>query len=323
MKIAITKATAGAGKWSHEGWANAFKALGHQVIDITHNHLEIENYQIDLLVNSTSHPSEQLIHWRKNNPQAKVAMNVLAWTTIDNEWTNKPGVQATPNNIQYAKDMKADIVFAQYTPKYRVWLLDKWANEGFKLGSMEMAADSTIYNIDGQYLGMRPYEIVYVGGYWAYKGQNIDKWLIPILRKYNKDHQLLLVGKGWPFPTQHIDNEGSISYYFTTSKVCPNLHEPHSTYGGFDIVERLFKTMYCGGLCVSDYVQEIVDGAGFIPNRHLFLAKTSKEYMDIIDEIMSSEMDKYSKIRDAGQKFVRENHTYVHRVQQLLKEIYE
>ncbi len=322
MKIAITKATAGAGRWAHEGWANALKALGHDVIDITHNHTIVHTAKPDLLINSTSHPSNDLLLWRKNNPDAKVAMNVLAWTTTDNEWVNKPGVQATPNNVQYAKDMKADIVFAQYSPKYRIWLLDKWANEGFKLGSMEMAADSTVY-VDSPSPMSVHYPMVYVGGYWSYKGETMSEWLLPVLRKYSKE--LLLVGKGWPIASQHIDNEGVIGQYFGAAKVCPNMHEPHSTYGGFDVVERVFKTMYCGGLCVSDHVNEMEDGFGFIPGTHLFTAKSPSEYQAIIDEIMSehiaSDRLEHRKVREAGQKFVRENHTYIHRAKQLLKDV--
>lgn len=318
MKIAITKATAGAGKWSHEGWANAFKAIGHEVIDITHNHSEIENHQIDLLINSTSHPSEQLIRWRKNNPQAKVAMNVLAWTDLDIGGIHNAGVQATPNNTQYAKDMKADIVFAQYGKKWRELLLNKWHKEGFKLSSMMMAVDSIVYEGYIQQYRTYQYDYIFCGGFWMYKSQTIVPWLMPIIQKYRKSS--LLIGKGWPIATDIDRQESAINKLYGIAKVCPNVHEPHSHFG-YDIVERCFKVPYCGGLLVSDYVEEMID-EGFKSEVNCFLAKTPSEYQDFIDEVISAP-EEYTYIAENGQKFISKNHTYIHRVQQLLKDIYE
>ncbi len=99
------------------------------------------------------------------------------------------------------------------------------------------------------------------------------------------------------------------------------MHEPHSTNGGFDVVERVFKTMYCGGLCVSDHVKEMVDGFGLIPGTHLFTCTTAKQYGEVIDEIMAHKVTGVNEIRDAGKKFVRENHTYIHRAKQLLEDL--
>jgi len=324
MKIALTKPSAGAGKWAWQGWENAFRALGHEVKDVAMSPNQIHEFNPDLLITSTSMPAPDYLLWRQNHPDAKVAMNVLAWTTRDVYGINNPGVQAAPNNVQYAKDMKANIVFAQYSAAYRVWLLDKWANEGFKLGSMEMAADSTVYDVpqpDGVYGAMRPYPMVYVGGYWAYKGETIDKWLLPVLKKYSD--KLLLVGRGWPLKTTQINDERQIGYFFKTSLVCPNMHEPHSTYGGYDVVERVFKTMYCGGYCVSDYVKEMLDGFGFIPGVHLNVAKDPEQYAFFIENALDAgyEDQDYIQIKEAGKKFVRENHTYIHRATQLLKDL--
>jgi hypothetical protein len=319
MKIGLTIPGAGAGKWCWTGWSNAFKALGHEVQDLSFSPHYIHGFKPDLLINSTSSPCDDFLLWRKNNPEAKVAMNVLAWTNRDVYGINNPGVQATPNNVQYAKYMKADIVFAQYTKAYRTWLLEKWADEGFKLGSMEMAADSTVYETsENSYMGMQPYQMVYVGGYWAYKGQTIDKWLMPVLKKYSD--KLLLVGKGWPLKTTQINNEGQIGYFFKESNVCQNMHEPHSTYGGYDVVERVFKTMYCGGLCVSDHVQEMVDGFGMCIGVDLLTAWTPEEYMEKIDAVMQHP-EQYDKIRINGQDYVKNNHTYIHRATQLLKDL--
>lgn len=314
MKVMLTIPGAGAGKWCWTGWANAFRALGHEVV----SNLE---QNPDLLITSTSMASQQFLDWRKKNPSAKVALNVLAWTDADLPGINNDGVQASENNVQYAKSLKPNIVFAQYTPKYNETLLSKWQNEGFKLGSMEMAADSTVYSAhtdinDSSIISKN--KLFYVGGYWAYKAQNINKYLVPVINKHFD--RTVIIGRGWPIRTYSIDNERIVGYNFKAADVCPNIHEPHSTNGGFDVVERVFKTIYCGGLCVSDYVEEMFDGFGFINNQHLIACKSPEEYMYSIEDALYNPQ-KYVQMRIDGQKFVSENHTYIHRVQKLLKDI--
>lgn len=313
MKVTLTIPGAGAGKWCWTGWKNAFQELGHEVVELRSNP--------DLLICSTSGPSQEILDWRERNPSAKVALNVLAWTDEDLPGIHNDGVQASPGNIGYAKQLKPDIVFAQYTPKYRELLLAKWKNEGFKLGSMEMAADSTVYEFKLHPNGsdiVSAGKLFYVGGYWPYKAQNINKYLGPVINKHFD--RTIVVGKGWPIRTTAIENEKAVGYNFRMAEVCPNIHEPHSTNGGFDVVERVFKTTFCGGLCVSDYVQEMFDGFGFVNNEHLIACKTPEEYMDTIEDALNHP-ERYAMMRLAAQKFVADNHTYVHRVQKLLKDI--
>ena len=308
MKVTLTNPSAGAGRWAWAGWANAFLALGHELVSLSDD--------TDLLINSTSLPSDEILEWRSRNPQAKVAMNVLAWTDEDLPGINNAGVQATPNNVQYAHDMNADIVFAQYSPIWREVLLRKWKNEGFKLGSMEMAADSTVY----KYTPFEDFEhdITYCGGYWAYKSRNIDNYLMPLLIEFRKS--TYLVGKGWRIATDTDCGEIELSRKYGASKVSPCVHEPHSTDGGYDVVERVFKTMFCGGLCITDPVEEIESGFGLEHGTHLLVADNPEDYHYLVRDAIHHP-DKFIEIREAGREFVTNNHTYIHRVEKLLEEI--
>lgn len=320
MYIAMTIPEAGAGKWCWTGWMNAFDFLNYKGANIgsgPHNSLLCSLPKVDLLICSTSCPSENILEWRKHSPDAKVALNVLAWTDDDWAGINNPGVQASQGNIEYARKLKPDIVFAQYSKKYAESLLRNWhEKEGYKLGSMAMAADSTVYT------GLQPIEgakeIVYTGGYWPYKAQNINKYLLPLLMKYRD--RTTLVGKGWPVRTDNDPGENAIASLFYSSKLCPNAHEPHSTLGGFDVVERVFKTMYCGGLCLSDYVREIEEGFGLLDGVHLKLAKTPDEYLNIAEDILKYP-EKYDTIRQRGTIEVRDKHTYINRCRVLLSDL--
>lgn len=329
MKVAMTIPISGAGKFAWTGWSNAFKALGHEAINLNNygGCNDVHYMDIDLLICSTSSPNSNFIEWRKNNPSKKVALNVLAWTDYKLPGINNPGVQATPGNIDYARDLKPNIVFAQYSKPYAQLLLEKWAQKGYKLGSMAMAADSTVYtayNDKERYLGPKPYELFYAGGYWPYKAQNIDKFLLPVLQKYKS--RSLIVGKGWPLPTAQIENEGMIGYHMHAAKVCPNIHEPHSTLGGYDVVERVFKVMYCGGILVTDYVAELFD-MGFRDGIHGIACTTASEYANVIDELMNDRSfkldDEMSRMRKEAHEFAASKHTYIHRVQTLLGDLNE
>lgn len=308
MRVTLTNPVAGAGRYAWAGWANAFQALGHEVVPLSD--------ATDLLINSTSLPSDEILEWRERNPEKKVALNVLAWTDEDLPGINNAGVQATPNNVQYAHDLKANLVFAQYSPLWREILLRKWAREGFKLGSMEMAADSTVY----EYTEPDEFEhdIVYCGGYWAYKSRNIDQYLMPCLMRYRTT--TYLVGKGWHIPTDPDCGERVLAQKWGAAKVCPNVHEPHSTDGGYDVVERVFKTIFCGGLCVTDPVEEIESGFGLEHGTHLLIAEDQADYLALVEDAIINP-EKYEQVRREGQQYVAQNHTYINRVETLLTDL--
>jgi hypothetical protein len=312
MRVALTIPTAGAGKWAWYGWANAFEFFGWEVNNLNLFHNTEVHEDVDLVICTTSQPRDDIIRWRKNNPSKRLALNVLAWTDEALPCIHNAGVQATHGNFEYASALNPDIVFAQYSPKWRDRLLDKWTQNGFRLGSMEMAADAVVY----PYLTDEPnreVDVFYSGGRWPYKAQNIDNFLLPVFQKFPNSK---VVGRGWPFATTDMD-EKEVGYNFRHAKVCPNIHEPHSTLGGYDVVERVFKVLYCGGLCISDYVLELESGFGLTDAVHLFESPSPQSYLKAINEAIRDNKA-FDCVREQGQKYVALNHTYFNRVANLL-----
>lgn len=314
MKIALTIPTVGAGRWCWQGWANAFEFFGHEVHNLNLFPDTVVDKDTDLVICTTSQPRDDIREWRKNNPSKKLALNVLAWTDEDLPLINNAGVQASEGNRDYAWELRPDLVFAQYSPKWRERLLKKWEDLGFRLGSMEMAADAVVYPFETDEPAFNP-DVFYVGGRWAYKAQNLDVWLMPVLNRFvNK----VIVGRGWPFLTQNMD-ERAVGMHLHNAKVVPNMHEPHSTIGGYDVVERVFKTLYCGGLCITDSVAEMFDGFGFENEVHLLAAQSPDEYMEFITHAVENfNTPHFNMMRGHGQEFVALNHTYFNRVANLL-----
>lgn len=306
--VALTMPTAGAGKWAWQGWANAFEFFGWRVVNLN-SQSDVIALEPDLVICTTSQPRDDILNWRKLNPYKKLALNVLAWTDDDIPGIHNVGVQATPGNVEYAHALKPDAVFAQYSEYMNLSLLKKWGEEGFVLSSMPMAADAVVYPFpDMSIEPSRDPDLFYVGGRWAYKAQNLDRYVLPVIQK----HESIVVGQGWPFPTTNM-NEVQVGHALRNAKVVPNAHEPHSTQGGFDVVERVFKTMYCGGLCVSDIVDEIEVGFGL---EEVIMA-SPELYGEAIDKVIAHNED-YDFLREDGQRRVALHHTYFNRVAMLL-----
>lgn len=316
MKIALTLPTNGAGRFIWSGYANAFKALGHDVYYI--NNSSIFRINPDLLICSTSIPSQEHIDWREKNKHKKIALNTLCWTDEPNLGMEIPGIQASQGNIEYAKKLRPDLIFAHYSQKYIDLLLANWRDkEGYKLGSFMLAADSTVYPAFEHLSENYKYDIVYAGGFWPYKSKTIVPWLLPVIRKYRRTS--ILIGGGWPIQTDGDCTEYDIGKMFGIAKVTPNIHEYHGNKYGYDIIERCFKTPFCGGLLVSDYVKEMED-VGFKSGHNCFLANSTTEYAEMIDAIIQ-DPTKYSHIRKNGALFIKEKHTYIHRAIDFLKQL--
>jgi len=115
-------------------------------------------------------------------------------------------------------------------------------------------------------------------------------------------------------------SESDVGYNFRNAKVSPNMHEPHSTLGGYDVVERVFKTLYCGGLCVTDYVQEMEDGFGLHDGYHLLWAKSPEDYLDICQAAVEHN-DDWNGCRKIGQRYVALHHTYFNRALNLILDL--
>ncbi len=313
MKVALTIPDVGAGRWSWQGYVNAFRWFGWEAVNVSRPGFDLHKVNPDLLICSTSLPNQNFIDWRQANPDKCVALNVLAWTDEDLPCINNDGVQATHGNLEFAQAMNPNLVFAQYSEAWRKRLLSKWKEHGFRLGSMEPAADAVVYPYSIE-LPTRELDIFYVGGRWPYKAQNLDAYVLPLLNEYKDTTRL--VGQGWPFPSADM-SEDDVGQNLKNAKVALNMHEPHSTIGGFDVVERVFKTLYCGGLCITDKVTEMVDGFRLQDGKHLLWAHNPDEYSEITHEAIEFN-EQHDHIREKGQRFVALNHTYFNRVASLL-----
>jgi spore maturation protein CgeB len=102
---------------------------------------------------------------------------------------------------------------------------------------------------------------------------------------------------------------------FVSAKICPNLSEPHAQEFGIDVNERIFKILYAGGFCISDNVESYgMFGDGIV------VAESPEHFADIVEHYLDNP-DERESIASRGHSLVKENHTGVHRVAQILAEL--
>lgn len=109
-----------------------------------------------------------------------------------------------------------------------------------------------------------------------------------------------------------IDNYGMAPYVFKKSKINLNI-TLRSILSGIPL--RAFEIIGAGGFLISNYQPDFDDC--FIAGEDYVFYESIEDLMDKIDYYLSHESDRKA-IAESGLNRIRENHTYLHRVQEML-----
>lgn len=324
MKVLISSDSPSAHYFIRLGMARVFAAMGFDVTmwDINQKSVydAFDEFQPDLFIGQTYNINRSLINVIKERPWIKVIMKAGDWGPQTNEITDEFQVlkasETEKRNTLFMKQEtgKPDYVYIHY-PEYAVEATHGyWIKEGVPVYSNMCAADVFDYT-NGKPKPEFACDIAFVGGYWPYKAQIFDKYLIPLCdeQKYN----IKIFGNGiWPVPQYCglIDNE-NVKHLLASAKICPALHEPHSQKYGFDVSERVFKILANKCFCISDNVEAL---------RHIFkegediiIAKNKGDFIDLVYKYLNDDDQKKIFINN-GYNNIINNHTYFHRVRDIL-----
>ena len=225
---------------------------------------------------------------------------------------------ATEAEIKLTEELGPYFIHSYYDEERIGELHENWNNMGIKSVSNMLAADVFEY-AGGKSNPKYECDIAFVGGYWAYKGQNLDRYLLPLCQdKY--DYNVKIFGnQGWGVP-QYCGwiADDQVKHLTASAKVCPNISEPHATEFGYDVNERIFKLLINKCLVVSDHVDSAVK---LFVNHGVMFASTPKLFKELIDTCVadrSPSLDKEVKKKSQeAYEFVRDNHTYFNRCKDL------
>jgi len=178
-----------------------------------------------------------------------------------------------------------------------------------------MCADTAVYG-GAQVDSRLTCDIGFVGGYWPYKGQVIDRYLTPLLYPTERYKTKIFGNQPWGV-NQYcgLIDDHDVKNLFKSAKISPNLSEPHAQVYGIDVNERIFKILYAGGFCISDNVEAYkMFGDGIV------IADSPEDFAEKIDYYLENDGERIT-ISHRGQQLVKENHTGFHRIATIMKEI--
>lgn len=221
-----------------------------------------------------------------------------------------PDIGTGPRTVRAVEACAPRAIFTSNTPVAYPFF-ENWIVEYGELHSIPLAYDRSFYESTVQ--SVRPefeHSVVYVGGYWPYKGRTLRRYLMPFR------NQLAIFGYSrWPFGEYRgvlgIDDEADV---LRSAAVVPGINEPHALIMGGDVCERVYKVAGLGGLCVADGCPGYGD---LFTAEELLMPSTYAEYLDIVRAVLAGEMD-VDRIRENGRRAVHARHLYTHRASAIL-----
>jgi hypothetical protein len=228
---------------------------------------------------------------------------------------NIEGINEAEESIRWTLNQKPDAVFGYGHEEDRIYWSYWTTNHNIQWVPMPCAGDKIVFHDDIPPEN-REYDIVYLGGRWAYKGQTIDAYLLPALRDNAARHHIKYAVRGWgEWPTgicSGILPEDSANDFLNSGRVGPCISELHTHHYGIDVPERAFKLALCGTLVIHDPVPTI---KRFIPS--IVVAQNAPNFVDLCRHYSQNENERLATVRKQ-QAEVLENHTYHHRMSTML-----
>ena len=307
MKILICHKVGGAFGFITESWINALRDKGH-IVERWNSMIDSWNsFDPDLYCGCSGH--RQPVPF---NRRTKIAIHVNPYGPI-----NVNGINESQQAIDWVKSIKPDIVFGYGFDEDKIYWQYWQEKLNIRWCPMPTAGDKIIFKITNN-IETRSNDIIYIGGKWAYKGVNIDAYLLPAIKlAATNGYKTEIYGWGeWkPGESRGLIEDNKVPVLFNNSKIGPCISEPHTQAHGFDLPERFFKVVLCGLLPIHDPVPTL---------RRLFpdlpMAKNPSEYSELCDYYLKNSNDRISLILKIHDQVVN-SHTYHHRLSRLFREL--
>lgn len=305
MRILMCHRPGGAFGFITDSMINALRDKGHVVQRWDNDESTWRNFDPQLMIGCSGH--------RQNIPRdrgnCKLALHVNPYGPV-----NIDGINESNDSISWVIDKKPDVVFGYGHNDDRL-LWQYWPDRaGIPWVPMPTAGDRTIFKqvIDDN---AKQYDLVYLGGHWAYKGKVIDKYLLPILKSNKLSYKLYGWGD-WPsgICSGQLADDQACSF-LNSGRIGPCISELHTHAYGIDIPERAFKVALCGTLVIHDTTISI---RRMIPSA--IIANSPKHFADLCNYYSMPEhtAERITLIKKQ-QSEVLELHTYHHRMATLFR----
>jgi len=308
LTVFVTNSKSGAFFEIAKGWCNALRIMGHKPLLWDGDQNTWDRNPPDIYIGCSG--------WRQQLPRghkAKVAIHVNPYCDEVMQVPGGPVINESADAIKWTLAQNPIFVFGYGLQDDMVQWWYRWKRDhDIDIVGMPNAADTTLY-APGPTVPNLVCDVGWVGGYWGYKAINMDKYLLPVARKYKT------IWLGWSGPKdlwKGKASQGQVQSLFNSAKICPCVVEPHTTKYGIDIPERIFKVAASGALAVSDPVHGI---DRFFSSDALPLATDPDNYMDLCDTyIKMSPEERQAQAIKLRSEVIRK-HTYLSRIQTMFE----
>jgi hypothetical protein len=307
MKVLICHRPAGAFGYITDSWINALCAIDGITVGRWDGTAESwEKFNPDLYCGASGH--RQKIP--RDRGKCKIAIHVNPYGPIKVE----PNINESKDALRWVKSQEPDAVYGYGLEKDREFW-SYWDRDGTPWVPMACAGDATLFSpLNGAH---DSYDIVYVGGRWAYKAKSMDPYLLPVFTDHSMSH--LVYGWGeWGQVMRGVNQatDDEVPGILSSGCVGPCISEPHTIRYGIDVPERVFKVILSGAIAVHDNAKDLGAVLTTVP-----MCVSPQKYHSTIKKLCSLDGTDRLILAAAQYKQVAKSHTYHHRLAGLLSRL--
>lgn len=312
----------------YSGLINAFKIRGDECVFWNPNAPAFDvfdTFEPDMFIGQGYNLDRATIKCIKLRPNLKVLLKVGCWGEVcqDVDTDKYPILMNTEKEITMVEQAAASlsaiknlVLFNYVHPNRKDYLMGAWEETVAKTIGLLPAADPEAYFKDTHDESLQC-DIAFVGGYWPYKGENLDKYIVPLCYPVGKHNIKIFGNQPWPVPQYmgFLDNH-TTRRLFASATICPNVSEPHANVFGFEVNERIFKLAASKAFFISDPIASLTEDV-FTKNEAV-VAETPAEFHSLIEEVINNP-DVRDQHVSACYETVMKSHTYAHRIEQIME----
>lgn len=329
MKILI-RHEHNASAYIYSGIAHAFKMLGHEVSfwyeeTATPPFDVFDTFEPDIFIGQGYNLTRATIKCLKERPDTKVLLKVGCFGEVcqDVDTEKYPILMHTEEEIKNVEKVAGSlsaiknlVLFNYVHPKRQRYLMGGWEETVAKTIGLLPAADPMYYFKENVKEELKC-DIAFVGGYWPYKGQNLDKYIIPLCYPVGKYNVKIFGNQAWPVPQyMGLSNDTTARNLFSSATICPNVSEPHANVFGFEVNERAFKLAACKSFFISDPIASLTEDI-FTKNEAV-VAKNPTHFHELVNHFLNNPEEREKHISSCYETVMKE-HTYAHRAKQIME----
>tara|TARA_Y100000034_G_C6889873_1_gene409195 strand:- start:129 stop:1034 length:906 start_codon:yes stop_codon:yes gene_type:complete len=299
MKIYIKSHKTHAGKWIYAGYARAWEELGYDVEFFDSlKQINDNDYAIMIPDGAIEEAHVDVIQ------RSKKTYIYTQPNSFPEPWGSHPNFRCgcSDSLIQKINEMQNTVLWSwvNFDDNFKEKYYSNWKEVQIIPLAFDPISYKKMKNKDYEY------DICFVGG-WVNNGFNEKK---KIMLEYFK-HLMRSNLKCGIFVGKNISDEQE-NLILYNSKLALNIHDNYQRVLGLDTNERTFKSLGLTGALVCDKIQAVTDLFSELPTY-----ESPQEMMTIIERYLSND----KLLRETKKHYrneIRENHTYAHRVRQLL-----